>query len=112
MRKMFFIGLISLLFLNACRSTVRYYEGFIYDTNRKPVAGLRVCEQYTENCTKTNTSGFFQLKKDKKMIRSLIVFDGNNPIDTVSTVWNQHGEQIVYSFIESQRDTLFIDVSR
>ncbi|WKL47771.1 hypothetical protein Q1W71_22840 [Flavobacterium pectinovorum] len=50
------------------------------------------------------------LKKNVSSISSLIIYNNDMPIDTIKTVWSQHGEKLNYSFIEGKNDTLFIDV--
>lgn len=101
-----FIG----LFISSCATTVQNYEGFIYNTKREPIANIKICEQHKNNCTQTDMKGFFILKRDKNSINNLIVFHNNVHVDTIKTVWRQHGEKVNYSFIEGTKDTLFIDI--
>ncbi len=106
-------NLLLLLIINiivACSPKVIFYEGYIYNMKKKTISGLKVCVQDNNECTITNEKGFFKLPKQKNSIKNLIVFYNNEPIDTLKTVWSQHGEKIHYSFIEDKRDTLFIDI--
>jgi hypothetical protein len=52
------------------------------------------------------------LKKNETSINNLIVFYDDKPIDTLVTVWSQHGERIEYSFIENKKDTLYINLEK
>lgn len=103
-----FLNIFLILFINACTAVPDYYEGYIFSSNKKPLANVKVCEEYSTKCVYTNSKGYFKLEMQKKSIRNLIVFSNDKPIDTVRTVWNQHGEKIKYSFIEGKKDTLFI----
>ncbi|MCW3161417.1 hypothetical protein [Chryseobacterium oryctis] len=105
MKSIKYLGAIILLW--SC-SASKNYEGYIFNNQKKPVKNIKVCEQYTTNCITTNDKGFFILKKDNTSIRNLVVFSNNKPIDTIRTVWSQHGEKINYSFIEGKKDALFL----
>ncbi|WP_131726141.1 hypothetical protein [Chryseobacterium sp. Leaf405] len=107
--KYFFINIMAVSFINSCTPSSKSYEGYIYNHQKKPLENIKVCEQNKNNCTYTNDKGFFQLRKDKNSIGDLLVFNRESTIDTIKTVWSQHGEKINFSFIEGKNDTLFID---
>lgn len=52
-----------LMFMGACLPSIRNYEGYIYNIQKEPVEGLKICEQRSENCSFTNSKGYFKLKK-------------------------------------------------
>ncbi len=105
MKTTIYISLIILLF--SC-ITPKNYEGYIFTKQKKPVMNIRVCEENSTNCTFTNKEGFFRLKKNTNSINNLIIFSNNKSIDSITTVWTQHGERVNYSFIEGRKDTLFL----
>ena len=99
---------------NSDYSNFRYYEGHIYDENKKPLPNIKVCRGYKlTTCTMTDANGYFKLNKKPTFITDLIVFYKEQPIDTIITVWAQGGgEKLMYSFVEGKKDTLFIDMSK
>jgi len=98
---------------NSDYSNFRYYEGHIYDRNKKPLPNIKVCRGYKLTaCTTTDANGYFKLNKKPTFITDLIVFYKEQPIDTIITAWTLHGELDRYSFIEGKNDTLFIDMSK
>lgn len=106
-----FITLTLLILGVSCSVSPKHYQGYIYSTKKKPLSNIKICEQDTEKCSKTDDFGFFRIEKNKNSINNLIVYINNSPVDTIRTVWNQHGEKINYSFLESnKKDTLFIDI--
>ena len=107
------VVIIVYLFLGiSCTVTPKYYQGYIYSTKKKPIFNIKICEQNTEKCSKTDDFGFFRIQKNENSINNLIVYKDNTPIDTIKTVWSQHGEKINYSFLENRKDTLFIDIEK
>ena len=84
---------------NSDYSNFRYYEGHIYDENKKPLPNIKVCRGH-------------KLTKDPSSVSKLIIFYKEQPIDTIITRWAQGGERLVYSFVEGKKDTLFIDMSK
>ena len=98
---------------NSDYSDFRYYEGHIYDRNKKPLPNIKVCRGYKLTaCTMTDTNGYFKLNMTPNFITDLIIFYKEQPIDTIITAWTLHGELDRYSFIEGKNDTLFIDMSK
>ena len=113
MKKILFLTLAFLLF--CCKNRkINFYEGHIYDENKKPLPNIKVCKMYhtPTDCTMTNANGYFKINKDPTSIAKLIIFYKEQPIDTIITRWAQGGERLVYSFVEGKNDTLFIDMSK
>ena len=113
MKKILFLTLAFLLF--CCKNRkINFYEGHIYDENKKPLPNIKVCKMYhtPTDCTMTDANGYFKINKDPTSIPDLIVFYKEQPIDTIRTVWAQAGERLMYSFVEGKKDTLFIDMSK
>lgn len=110
MRKNFII-LAFLILGISCSVAPKYYQGYIYSTKKTPISNIKICEQGTNKCSKTDDFGFFKIEKNKNSINNLVVYNNNSPIDTIKTIWSQHGEKINYSFLENnKKDTLFIDI--
>ena len=112
MKKILFLTLAFLLF--CCKNKkVNFYEGHIYDENKKPLPNIKVCRGYKlTTCTMTDANGYFKLNMTPNFITDLIIFYKEQPIDTIITAWTLHGELDRYSFIEGKNDTLFIDMSK
>jgi len=112
MKKILFLTLAFLLF--CCKNKkVNFYEGHIYDENKKPLPNIKVCRGYKLTaCTMTDANGYFKLNMTPNFITDLIIFYKEQPIDTIITAWTLHGELDRYSFIEGKNDTLFIDMSK
>ncbi|HZH73435.1 MAG TPA: hypothetical protein VFD91_13140 [Mariniphaga sp.] len=111
-KKTILLFMTVLTAITACTPSIQYYKGYVYNTKNEPIEGLKICEQYSTKCSFTNSQGFFKIKKNASSIRSLIVFHNEISVDTIKTVWSQHGEKINYSFIEGKNDTLFVDLER
>ena len=92
----------------------KYYEGHIYDTNKKPLPNIKVCKMYhtPTDCTMTDANGYFKLNMRPTFITDLIVFYKEQPIDTIRPVSTYAGERLTYNFVEGKKDTLFIDMSK
>ena len=110
-----YILLSMFVVISSCggNSDFRYYEGHIYDRNKKPLPNIKVCRGYKLTaCTMTDTNGYFKLNMSPNFMTDLIIFYKEQPIDTIITAWTLHGELDRYSFIEGKNDTLFIDMSK
>ncbi len=104
------ILLASLLITLAnCSNKPLFYKGYVYH-NGKPQAQVVVRRMHSnqDESTRTDSTGFFKLKKEPNSIHSLIFEKEGFAIDTIPTVWTQHGEKINYRFINDEKDTLFI----
>jgi len=114
MKKYILLSLFVIISSCGGNSSFKYYEGHIYDTNKKPLPNIKVCKMYhtPTDCTMTDANGYFKINKDPTSVSKLIVFYKEQPIDTIITRWAQGGERLVYSFVEGKNDTLFIDMSK
>ena len=113
MKKYILLSLFVIISSCGGNSSFKYYEGHIYDENKKPLPNIRVCRGYKlTTCTTTDANGYFKLNKKPTSVSKLIIFYKEQPIDTIRTVWAQAGERLVYSFVEGKKDTLFIDMSK
>ncbi|MFC3161066.1 hypothetical protein SAMN05443633_101141 [Chryseobacterium arachidis] len=108
--KLYFLNATFIFFLISCVATPDYYEGYIFTKEKKPLPNIKVCEINKNNCTITDNKGFFKMKKTKSSINDLAISYKNKPLDTIKTVWSNHGERISYSFVEGKKDTIFIDL--
>ena len=99
---------------NSDYSNFRYYEGHIYDRNKKPLPNIKVCKMYhtPTDCTMTDANGYFKINEDPTFNPDLIVFYKEQPIDTIITFSIYAGERATYNFVEGKKDTLFIDMSK
>ena len=98
---------------NSDYSGSKYYEGHIYDRNKKSLPNIKVCRGYKLTaCTMTDANGYFKLNKKPTFITDLIVFYKEQPIDTITTFSIYAGERLTYNFVEGKKDTLFIDMSK
>lgn len=105
--------IVITVFVLSCKSKINYYEGYICNMDKKPLSKVKVCKMHKLNeYSITDEKGFFRINKALNFIDDLIVFYDEKPIDTIRTVWSQHGEKIIYSFLEGKNDTLFIDISK
>ena len=113
MKKYILLSLFVIISSCGGNSDSKYYEGHIYDENKKPLPNIKVCRGYKLTaCTMTDTNGYFKLNMTPNFITDLIIFHKEQPIDTIITAWTLHGELDRYSFIEGRSDTLFIDMSK
>lgn len=96
------------MFYVFCSDKIEYYQGYIYNSKNLPQANVKVIIESTNKNTFTDKNGFFKIRNNNRQLNNLIVVKNENIVDTIKTVWSQHGEKIHYSFIESQNDTLFI----
>lgn len=108
MKKLKRFSIITLIFFISCYNRIEYYQGYIYDKNYNPLVNVKVTLESTNQTSITDNKGFFKIKKNSNILGDLIVFKKKKIIDTIKTVWRQHGEKIKYSFVENQNDTLFI----
>lgn len=99
--------LILFLLLSACSNRINYYHGFIYSNKNKPLKGFKVASQFDIDINSvTDENGYFKITDKKAIGGNLIIFHKNKPIDTIVTVWSQHGEKLMYSFTNLKKDTI------
>jgi len=95
-----------------CKQSREFYHGYVY-YNNKPVSNVLIKEDVlnsTKN-TETDSTGFFKLPKDPNSVSSLIFIKERFKVDTVKTVWSQHGEKLKYTFLNKKFDTLVLKPS-
>jgi CarboxypepD_reg-like domain len=91
------IVLISfLVFLSSCNKS---YYGYVYDYDSKtPLNDVVVCDYLNNILTKTNSEGYFQLKKSYK-ISSVLVFSKVGYVsDSVKSIKIHAGESMEEMF--------------
>lgn len=58
--KIFFLNIILLSSsFSGCKDQPKFYEGYIYTKEKKPVGNIKVCDLHRENCSETDGNGFF-----------------------------------------------------
>jgi len=114
MKKYILLSLFVIISSCGGNSSFKYYEGHIYDENKKPLPDIKVCKMYhtPTDCTMTDANGYFKINKDPTSIPDLIVFYKEQPIDTIMTLSPAYVERVTYNFVEGKKDTLFIDMSK
>ncbi len=87
--------------LLACGSMKNtFYQGMVLDENNNPIENVTVFEEYNiEKTTKTNDKGYFKLYRNSDRLGKLVFIKDGYKIDTIPTIWTQHGEQMEYNFI-------------
>lgn len=105
------ITLLSIFLLFSCSGRQEYYHGYVYDgLTRKPLAKVMVKENLPGNAksTYTDAKGYFKIENKAKSFADLIFSASTYQVDTLPTIWSQHGESLRYSFINSKPDTVFL----
>ena len=99
---------ILLLFLFACDSKIEYYQGYICDQYKNPIANLKIyAKEDSENIIGiTDEKGWVCIAKEKANI-FLMIKRGDTIIDSIQ-VLRGGAEKISYFFTNLKQDTLFI----
>lgn len=106
MRKLFYLVLILLIF--ACKSSRSFYHGYVYNSNG-PLNNVQVKEDMgNSNSTFTDSTGYFKLNKNTYLLNNLVFIKEGFKIDTIKTVWSQHGERLEYMFLNKKEDTIYL----
>ena len=105
MNKLFYLMLIVLV--SACGYSQMYYQGYVYNA-RGPLNNVKVKEADNSNSTVTDSMGYFKLNKNPDVIKSLIFIKKGYKVDTIKTVWSQHGERLNYIFLNKKMDTIYL----
>lgn len=90
----------------SCKSVNNYYHGRVLDETNKPIENVVVTEDTFEKKTRTNKMGYFKLSRNPDGLGNLLFFKEGYKADTIPSVWSQHGEIILYNFIE--KDTTIV----
>ena len=110
MKKLYIVFFTSYLILFSCTHKERekeFYSGYIYYGDF-PMNAVLIKEQgNTNNCTHTNTKGFFSLRrKNLNNVSNLILTDGKGNTDTIQLLRGGFEFQsISYLFCRNQIDT-------
>lgn len=106
---------LCLLLLGSCSPSIKdEYKGYLF-YDQKPLTGARVTEQYTENFTFTDSTGYFKLKRgNAERVNDLIIHtDVSEPADTIELIrvsGGAGGKSRDYLFLQNRKDT--IDIKR
>lgn len=105
--------MIAIVFLQ-CKTDLSYYQGYIVNENKRPIKNLKVYEKNDkENFSITDKKGYFKIDIIESNInRFLIIEKDNKIIDSIQVIGTQGGEKIKYSFVEGEKDTLFINLPK
>ncbi|MCD8418796.1 hypothetical protein J2Q11_13770 [Tenacibaculum finnmarkense genomovar finnmarkense] len=98
--------ILALLLLNGCKTKPLLYQGYVYYDNQPLVNVVVKKEHKNQDLTKTDSTGYFKIKKTPNSLTSLIFIKEGFKIDTVPSVWSQHGEKINYTFLNKKFDTI------
>ncbi len=100
--------ILFIILLYSCKPSQEFYDGYVY-YDKKPVGNVMVKENRIDKNinTKTDSTGYFILPKNSNSLSDLVFIKDGVNIDTVKTVWTQHGEKIKYTFLNKKKDTLF-----
>lgn len=107
--------LFSILFVLtiSCSNKIKFYHGYIYNSQNKPLKNLKVEEDDNlKNYSFTDESGYFKIIEKNTFGGNLIISKENVKIDTIWTVYSSHGEKLNYRFINGRNDTLRIDTKK
>lgn len=107
MKKLNLLFLFLILGVFGCKTTPRFYRGYVYHNNR-PLFNVLVKADNPNFLEKTTTDslGFFKLSKSPNSLVSLIFIKEKFKSDTIPSVWSQHGEKIKYTFLNKELDTI------
>lgn len=103
--------IVLIILATSCTQNSDYYHGYVYDAQtKKPLNNVLIKESIVQNpkSTHTNLEGYFRIEKNKESIADLIFSLNGFKKDTVATVWAQHGEKLMYRFLNKKTDTLFL----
>lgn len=79
------------LLLSICKADK--YTGYVYDMDKNPLAVVSVSTLYEKQITTTNSSGYFELYKQKDISDQLIFKKATFSTDTIASIQIQNGEQ-------------------
>ncbi|MET4083693.1 putative membrane protein [Pedobacter sp. UYP30] len=103
--------LLVAVFLMQCSGIHKTYHGYVYDNQTNmPLNNVFVEENLIQNANsgRSNSIGYFEIENNKESIADLIFSLKGYKKDTVVTVWSQHGESLMYKFLNKKSDTLFL----
>lgn len=98
----------------SCSDKIKFYHGYIFDSDKKPIVGIKVYEDDNfKNYSLTDKNGYFNISEENNFGGNLIVVKNDEVVlDTIWTVFSNHGDTLNYGFVNGRNDTLFIDVNK
>ncbi|MBE8726791.1 hypothetical protein [Flavobacterium hungaricum] len=105
--------LIFFFTMVSCKTSVKNYEGYIYEYNtKKPLSNIEICIEDLK-CVKTNKKGFFKTDFiNSSLSRYIYLYANGELIDSIETIRGSGGEKINFYFINGRKDTSFIDMEQ
>ena len=100
-----------LILIWCCSCRPDFYHGYVYDADTmQPLPGVSVRENSVSHIQFSNTDekGYFKIENHTNSHQNLIFSAKGYRVDTMLTIWSQHGETISYSFINIKPDTIFL----
>ena len=100
---------LVIIWCSSCRPD--FYHGYVYDAETmQPLSGVNVKENSVSpiQFSHTDEKGYFKIENHTNSYRDLIFSAKGYRVDTMLTIWSQHGETISYSFINNKPDTVFL----
>ncbi|MBL3657554.1 hypothetical protein [Fulvivirga sediminis] len=101
--------LFLLLCLCSCKVNRDFYWGYVY-YDQKPLTDVTV-KTNSDNVVdsvQTDAIGFFKLAKQPHSAQPLIFKKEGFITDTIPSIWYQHGEKVMYTFLNQQPDTVLL----
>ena len=92
--------------LIGCKTKPLFYQGYVYHDNQPQENVTVITDDNNQDYTKTDVTGYFKLNKMPNTLTDLIFNKEGFRIDTIPSVWSQHGEKIKYNFINKKMDTI------
>ena len=118
-------GYLFVVMAISCSQKISYYEGYIYNSENKPLSNLFI---YAENDSinikgYTDENGFFKIKKkensivnhlkikkkENSIVNHLKIKKNGKILDSIKIIGIRGGEQIDYAFVNGKNDTIIIN---
>ncbi|KRD61203.1 hypothetical protein ASE40_06540 [Flavobacterium sp. Root935] len=106
---------ILLLFYLVCSCKNDKYNGYVYDTNCKPLKDVTIYNIHSKKATITNEAGYFELDKNHDVSSKLIFKKDGFSIDTIVAIEIRNGEQqkerftgeVIFLLSEKYKDSIY-----
>lgn len=83
MRKVIVLLVLSMFIISCGYSTSKEYKGYMY-YEKKPLTGVKILEEGTDNFTYTDHNGYFLLKRSHENFINDLVIYRHNTTDTLN----------------------------
>ncbi|UII26492.1 hypothetical protein LVD15_24880 [Fulvivirga maritima] len=95
--------------ISSCKVNRDYYWGYIY-YDEKPLTDVtvKINRANVVDSVQTDANGFFKLAKAPHSAPPLIFKKEGFITDTIPSIWHQHGEKVMYTFLNQQPDTVVL----